>query len=127
MKHAGRFSQHHIDMLDLTATGVEFLRRHFPGYTDQEYRAHMGRYGLSGETGLQPIHTLSGGQKSRMVSKSRQVFFGVFCYIDPCAHCPGSLSFLFLPFFRLTRHQRRYVRDNSWLLMSVSCARSPQC
>lgn len=62
----GRFSQHHIDMLDLTLTCVEFLRKNFPGSTEQEYRAHLGRYGLSGDTGLQPIHTLSGGQKSRM-------------------------------------------------------------
>lgn len=56
----GRFSQHHIDMLDMNLTCVEFLRKQFPGATDMEYRAHLGRYGLSGDTGLQAIHTLSG-------------------------------------------------------------------
>lgn len=63
----GRFSQHHVDQLDLGTNSVEFLRKHFPGYKDAEYRAHLGRYGLSGDLGLNPVSTLSGGQKSRLV------------------------------------------------------------
>ena len=63
----GRFSQHHIDMLEYGMTCVDFLRKHFPGSTEQEYRAHLGRYGLTGDLGLNEISTLSGGQKSRLV------------------------------------------------------------
>ncbi len=44
-------------------TCVDFLRKHFPGSTEQEYRAHLGRYGLTGDLGLNEISTLSGGQK----------------------------------------------------------------
>jgi ATP-binding cassette subfamily F protein 3 len=46
-------------------TCVDFLRKHFPGSTEQEYRAHLGRYGLTGDLGLNEISTLSGGQKVR--------------------------------------------------------------
>ncbi len=48
-------------------SSVDFLRRHYPGSTEQEYRAHLGRFGLSGDLGLNEISTLSGGQKSRLV------------------------------------------------------------
>jgi ATP-binding cassette subfamily F protein 3 len=63
----GRFSQHHVDLLEYGMTGVDFLRKHYPGGTEQEYRAHLGRYGLSGDLGMNEISTLSGGQKSRLV------------------------------------------------------------
>lgn len=59
------FSQHHVDQLDLNMTSVEFLASKFPGRSEQEYRAHLGRFGITGLTSLQKIGTLSGGQKSR--------------------------------------------------------------
>lgn len=62
----GFFSQHHIDQLDLTVSAVAFLAAKFPGKTAEEYRAHLGAFGITGSTGLQQIATLSGGQKSRV-------------------------------------------------------------
>lgn len=60
------FAQHHIDSLDLTLNSVAFLAKLFPGKTEQEYRQHLGAFGITGMTSLQLIGTLSGGQKSRV-------------------------------------------------------------
>jgi len=60
------FTQHHIDSLDVTQSAVAFLQTKFPGQTEQEYRSHLGSFGITGLTGLQKIGTLSGGQKSRV-------------------------------------------------------------
>lgn len=62
----GFFSQHHIDQLDLSVSPVAFLAAKFPGKSAEEYRAHLGAFGIKGTTGLQQIATLSGGQKSRV-------------------------------------------------------------
>lgn len=62
----GYFSQHHVDQLDLNVSPVSFLASRFPGRSEQEYRSHLGSFGLSGMIGLQQISTLSGGQKSRV-------------------------------------------------------------
>lgn len=61
------FSQHHVDQLELGASSVQFLQGRFPGMQEEDYRRVLGRYGLTGTTALQPIGTLSGGQKSRVV------------------------------------------------------------
>lgn len=61
------FSQHHVDQLDVGASSVGFLRAKFPGNSEEVYRGTLGQFGLHGTTALQPIHTLSGGQKSRVV------------------------------------------------------------
>ncbi|KAI9451534.1 P-loop containing nucleoside triphosphate hydrolase protein [Russula earlei] len=62
----GYFAQHHVDTLIQTMNPVQFLAHKFPGKTEQEYRQHLGNFQISGMTGLQPIGTLSGGQKSRV-------------------------------------------------------------
>lgn len=62
----GYFAQHHVDTLIPTMTPVQFLASKFPGKSEQEYRAHLGNFQISGMTGLQMIGTLSGGQKSRV-------------------------------------------------------------
>nr|KAJ3422830.1 ATP-binding cassette sub- F member 3 [Polyrhizophydium stewartii] len=61
------FSQHHVDQLELGGSSVHFLSTKFPGLPEEEYRRVLGRFGLSGMAALQPIGTLSGGQKSRVV------------------------------------------------------------
>lgn len=38
----------------------------FPGLTEEEYRRHLGAFGISGPLALQKLGTLSGGQKSRV-------------------------------------------------------------
>ena len=66
----GLFSQHFVDQLELADSSVQFLSKKFPGRTEEEYRRVLGRFGLTGTTALQPIGTLSGGQKSRVVFAS---------------------------------------------------------
>ena len=61
------FSQHHVDQLELGQSSVQFLASQFPGMQEEDYRRVLGRFGLTGMTALQPIGTLSGGQKSRTV------------------------------------------------------------
>jgi len=63
----GHFNQFHVDQLDLNMTCVQLLASRFPGQTEEEYRRQLGRFGITGQTGLQVIGTLSGGQKSRVV------------------------------------------------------------
>ncbi|KAF8349868.1 P-loop containing nucleoside triphosphate hydrolase protein [Amanita rubescens] len=62
----GYFAQHHVDTLNPTMSPVQFLASKFPGKREEEYRAHLGNFQISGMTGLQMIGTLSGGQKSRV-------------------------------------------------------------
>ncbi|KAF1814327.1 putative translation initiation regulator [Eremomyces bilateralis CBS 781.70] len=62
----GFFAQHHVDALDLTTSPVGFMSAKYPGKTDEEYRRHLGAFGLTGMTGLQKMEFLSGGQKSRV-------------------------------------------------------------
>ncbi|KAG9880209.1 ABC transporter domain-containing protein, partial [Aureobasidium melanogenum] len=62
----GFFAQHHVDALDLNMSAVGFMSKMFPGKTDEEYRRHLGAFGITGMTGLQKMEILSGGQKSRV-------------------------------------------------------------
>ncbi|GLB36597.1 putative ABC transporter [Lyophyllum shimeji] len=62
----GYFAQHHVDALVPTMTPVQFLASKCPGKSEQDYRAHLGNFQISGMTGMQMIGTLSGGQKSRV-------------------------------------------------------------
>lgn len=61
------FAQHHLETLTPQLSSVEFMRSKFPHVEDPKIRAHLGKMGLSGDRALQPIYTLSGGQKSRLV------------------------------------------------------------
>lgn len=69
-KHArlrvGFFAQHHVDALDMNTSAVGFMAKNYPGRTDEEYRRHLGAFGITGMTGLQKMELLSGGQKSRV-------------------------------------------------------------
>ena len=60
------FTQHHIDQLDLKFSPVEQLMHSFPGSTAENYRAHLGQFGITGNLQLRPQYLLSGGQKSRV-------------------------------------------------------------
>uniref|UniRef100_A0A915DQY3 ABC transporter domain-containing protein n=1 Tax=Ditylenchus dipsaci TaxID=166011 RepID=A0A915DQY3_9BILA len=62
----GYFTQHHVDQLDMDMSALELCAERFPGLTQEEYRASLGRFGLSGDIVFQSIATLSGGQKSRL-------------------------------------------------------------
>lgn len=60
------FAQHHVDALDHSTSPVSFMAKNYPGKSDEEYRRHLGAFGITGMTGLQRIEYLSGGQKSRV-------------------------------------------------------------
>lgn len=62
----GYFAQHHIDALDLNTSAVGFMAKNYPGKQDEDYRRHLGAFGITGTTGLQKMELLSGGQKSRV-------------------------------------------------------------
>jgi len=53
-----------VNQLDLTMSAVEHMRHHFASLnlTENQLRAHLGSF-----TVTQPMATLSGGQKSRVV------------------------------------------------------------
>ena len=60
------FSQHHVDGLDLALSPLQIMLRAYPDLKEQEARGHLGGFGVSGPLALQPLYTLSGGQKSRV-------------------------------------------------------------
>ncbi|KAK2871814.1 hypothetical protein FQN49_002805 [Arthroderma sp. PD_2] len=62
----GFFAQHHVDALDMNTSAVGFMAKKYPGKTEEEYRRHLGAFGITGMTGLQKLDLLSGGQKSRV-------------------------------------------------------------
>jgi ATP-binding cassette subfamily F protein 3 len=62
----GFFAQHHVDALDLNDSAVGFMAKKYHGKSGEEYRRHLGAFGITGMTGLQKMELLSGGQKSRV-------------------------------------------------------------
>ncbi|KAL1306704.1 hypothetical protein AAFC00_005373 [Neodothiora populina] len=62
----GFFAQHHVDALDMNMSAVGFMAANYHGRSDEEYRRHLGAFGITGMTGLQKMGLLSGGQKSRV-------------------------------------------------------------
>jgi len=63
------FAQHHVDQLDMGLGAVDMLGIRFSGLGlgEEGIRRHLGAFGLSGSLAVQPVSTLSGGQKSRVV------------------------------------------------------------
>ncbi|ODQ78679.1 hypothetical protein BABINDRAFT_39104 [Babjeviella inositovora NRRL Y-12698] len=72
----GYFAQHHVDAMDLNASAVTWMSKTYPGKSDEEYRRHLGSFGITGTLGLQKMQLLSGGQKSR-------VAFAALCLSNP--------------------------------------------
>lgn len=62
----GYFNQHHVEQMDLTKSSVQLLAEMYPGKNSEYYRGQLGGFGVTGDLGLRPISTLSGGQKSRV-------------------------------------------------------------
>lgn len=72
----GYFTQHHVDSMDLTTSAVDWMSKTYPGKTEEEYRRHLGAFGITGSLSLQKMQLLSGGQKSR-------VAFAALCLNNP--------------------------------------------
>lgn len=62
----GYFAQHHVDGMDLNLSAVAWMAQTYPGKSEEEYRRHLGSFGIVGTLGLQKMELLSGGQKSRV-------------------------------------------------------------
>ncbi|KDO18502.1 hypothetical protein SPRG_16178 [Saprolegnia parasitica CBS 223.65] len=62
-----RFTQHFVDVLDLTRSPLEYFRSLFPSKSVDDVRSYLGRYGITGEVQTQIMGQLSDGQKSRVV------------------------------------------------------------
>jgi ATP-binding cassette subfamily F protein 3 len=62
----GYFAQHHVDTLPLPASALDHLGALYPGISALELRTHLGAVGIHGDLALQPIGTLSGGQRARV-------------------------------------------------------------
>lgn len=60
------FAQHHVDGLDLALTPLSYMARCFPEAKEPVHRAHLASFGVGTELAVQPMYTLSGGQKSRV-------------------------------------------------------------
>jgi ATP-binding cassette subfamily F protein 3 len=62
------FSQHHVDQLNYRITPLQFMLSQYKDkYPLNAIRQHLGKFGVTGEMSLQPIQSLSGGQKTRVV------------------------------------------------------------
>lgn len=62
----GYFTQHFVDQLPMNCNCVDVLQSRFPGRTVEQYRTELGRFGITGDTALQTVLSLSGGQKCRV-------------------------------------------------------------
>jgi len=72
----GYFTQHFVDQLPMNINCVEVLQSKFPGKSVEQYRTELGRFGITGDTALQTVMSLSGGQKCR-------VAFSLMCMKNP--------------------------------------------
>jgi ATP-binding cassette subfamily F protein 3 len=62
----GYFSQHQLEALDLDASPLLHLQRLSPDAREQELRNFLGGFNFHGDTALEPIRPLSGGEKARL-------------------------------------------------------------
>jgi ATP-binding cassette subfamily F protein 2 len=63
----GRFTQHFVDVLDLSMTPLEFFEKTYEQDAREDLRKYLGRFGVSGRMQMQKMEELSDGQKSRVV------------------------------------------------------------
>jgi energy-coupling factor transporter ATP-binding protein EcfA2 len=62
-----KFSQHFVDVLDLSQSPLDYFMTVWPDMTREEGRRFLGRFGISGAVQTQVMSQLSDGQKSRVV------------------------------------------------------------
>lgn len=60
----------------MNQSALEFVATKFPGKPTEYYRSSLAKFGISSNLSLQPIQSLSGGQKSR-------VSFAVMSLLNP--------------------------------------------
>jgi len=62
-----KFTQHFVDVLDLSKTPLEYFETLYPNDTKEDLRKYLGRFGVSGRMQMQVQSELSDGQKARVV------------------------------------------------------------
>jgi len=62
-----KFSQHFIDVLDLTLSPIDYFMSIWVDLTREDCRKFLGRFGITGPVQTQVMSQLSDGQKSRVV------------------------------------------------------------
>lgn len=63
----GYYNQHSVDALSYNLCAIEHIQSIDPNLDNQNIRKCLGMIGLEGSTHTQPIVTLSGGQKARLM------------------------------------------------------------
>lgn len=61
------FTQHFVDILDLTKAPLEYMMDLYPDLSRDQMRSFLGKYGVSGEVQTQVMSQLSDGQRTRVV------------------------------------------------------------
>ncbi|MDP6954200.1 MAG: ABC-F family ATP-binding cassette domain-containing protein [Alphaproteobacteria bacterium] len=63
----GYYAQDQEDILAADRTAEQYVAERLPDANETARRAHLGRFGLSGPLAAQPVKTLSGGERVRLV------------------------------------------------------------
>ncbi len=63
----GYFAQHQLEQLDDTVSPLIHLQRLDKYATEKDLRGHLGSFGFQGDSALEPVGPLSGGEKARLV------------------------------------------------------------
>ncbi len=63
----GYFAQHQLEQLHDDDTPLVHLQRMDKYATEKDLRQHLGHFGFQGESALDPVGPLSGGEKARLV------------------------------------------------------------
>ena len=76
------FAQHFADQLQFDVSPVQYLHSMFPDEDYQTIRKYLGKFGLPGKMHVQPIQTLSGGQKNRVLFARLSLMKPDILYLD---------------------------------------------
>ncbi|MEW5821734.1 MAG: ABC-F family ATP-binding cassette domain-containing protein [Cyanobacteriota bacterium] len=81
------FSQHEARGLSGTKTAFEELHDSAPAYTNEQVRATLGRFGISGDNAFKTLDDLSGGEKARIaLSKMLMAGANLLLFDEPTNH-----------------------------------------
>jgi len=76
------FAQHFADHLQFDVSPVQYLQKTFPEIDYQTIRKYLGKFGLPGRLHVNPIQTLSGGQKNRVLYAKLSLMQPDILYLD---------------------------------------------
>ncbi|XP_059626841.1 ABC transporter F family member 1 [Cornus florida] len=62
-----QYHQHLAEKLDLDMPALQYMMKEYPGTGEEQMRAAIGKFGLTGKAQVMPMNNLSDGQKSRVI------------------------------------------------------------